>query len=205
MQRGLRSYLMHTPGSVMSHRPERLPRIGELPASIRVARLPTDCTTSFSFVPTAVLLCRISEEAGVLAIRKLRLAGTLKPLANGDWLLRAQLGATVTQECVLTLQPVRTRVDVRVGRTFVTDKRRYNPLPDFRMPNDENLELLLPEIDLYELALEVIVLEIPLYPHAIGARLDAPEDGTPNSASSEATMHESPLSNLSELYRRARS
>ncbi len=179
-------------------------RFSKMPALVVVADLPTDQTTPFLLVPGNQMRAQLATDAAVLAVRKLRLSGTFQPLPGGDWQIRAQFGATITQECVLTLENLKTRIDVPVQRTFVASKVRYNPLPDMRIPDDENLDLLSAEFDLYGIALETIMLEKPLYPQVAGARLDASRADPGDQSPEDALSRESPLANLSELYRQSR-
>ena len=55
------------------------------------------------------------------SVRKMRFAGRLTPLADGGWQLAGALGATVVQSCVVTLDPVTTRIDQPVRRTFLPE------------------------------------------------------------------------------------
>ncbi|MBC7181913.1 MAG: DUF177 domain-containing protein, partial [Roseovarius sp.] len=76
---------------------------------IRVADLSARRPVSFDLAPDAAEMARISEDLGLLGLRKLRFRGTLTAEGRADWLLQADLGATVIQPCVVTLDPVQTR------------------------------------------------------------------------------------------------
>ena len=78
-------------------------------------------------------------------------------------------GATVVQDCVVTLAPVTTRIDERVQRRYMTDP----PEPDTgeaEMPEDD-VEELPQALDLGEVMLEALALALPAYPRAAGVEL----------------------------------
>ncbi|MEM9428235.1 MAG: DUF177 domain-containing protein [Pseudomonadota bacterium] len=116
--------------------------------------------------------CRATADAlGLLGLRKLRLSGRLAPHEKAGWELTTDLGATVTQACVLTLVPVTTRVETRVVRRYSPD---LAPLPDGAElgPEDDLETEPLPEIlDLGGVAIEALALAMPDYPRADGAEL----------------------------------
>ena len=62
-------------------------------------------------MPDAAARGALAEELGLLDLRKLRLSGRITPDGDSGWRLDATLGATVVQPCVVTLQPVTTRID----------------------------------------------------------------------------------------------
>ena len=81
-----------------------------------------------------------------------------------------RLGVTVTQSCVVTLGPVRTRIDVDVDRIFAPDLPE--PDEDHQLQADEDkIEPLVDPIDLGLIALEDIALAMPAYPRAEDAGL----------------------------------
>jgi uncharacterized metal-binding protein YceD (DUF177 family) len=127
----------------------------------------------------AVALARL---LGAQAVRKLRFAGRLLPLAKGGWQLEAQLGATVVQTCVVSLEPVTTRIDEPVRRAFLpggTTMAEVVVSPD----EDDELEPLGDRIDLGRVATEALALALPAYPRKEGATLapglDTDEDDVP--------------------------
>ena len=66
--------------------------------------------TAFEITPDkADALAALAAELGVNALRKLRFAGEIKAMGKKDWKLAGRLGATVVQDCVVTLEPVTTR------------------------------------------------------------------------------------------------
>lgn len=148
------------------------------PHRITVADLKPTRPTRVEITPDDDTLSALAAELGLIALRKLRLTGALKPEGKSDWRFDGHLGATVVQPCVVTLAPVTTRIEEDVTRRFLAH------MPDLagesgggdeagvEMPEDDSIEPLGPEIDLMALLHEALVLSLPLYPRDDGAGLD---------------------------------
>jgi len=147
---------------------------------LRVADLPTKKPTRFELVPEQAALRAIAEELGLQGLRKLRFKGEISADGKRDWRLTAQLGATVTQPCVVTLEPVTTRIEEPVERRFVAEIPDFGPSAKksdedeegIEMPEDDNTELLDSHIDPGAVMLEALSLALPLYPRAEDAALE---------------------------------
>lgn len=147
---------------------------------LRVADLPTKKPTRFELVPEQAALRAIAEELGLQGLRKLRFKGEISADGKRDWRLTAQLGATVTQPCVVTLEPVTTRIEEPVERRFVAEIPDFGPSAKksdedeegIEMPEDDNTELLGSHIDPGAVMLEALSLALPLYPRAEDAALE---------------------------------
>jgi uncharacterized metal-binding protein YceD (DUF177 family) len=137
---------------------------------LRVAELPQNAKTPFSLRPDAAALRQIAEDLGLGSVRKLSFEGTLTALDRTDWQLDARLGATVVQPCVVTLEPVLTRIDADITRLFVKDYVEPDE-PEAEMPEDDRSELLTAWIDPTAVMIEALALEAPEYPRAPGAEL----------------------------------
>lgn len=140
------------------------------PTALRVAELSQNAQTPFSLRPDADSLRKIAEELDLSALRKLSFEGRLKALGRSDWQLEARLGATVVQPCVVTLEPVQTRIDVNVTRLFVQDYEEPEET-EVEMAEDDRTEPLGAWIDPAVVMIEALALEIPEYPRADGAEL----------------------------------
>lgn len=140
-------------------------------AMIRVADMAKARPVPFDLVPAAAALGALAERLGLGDLRKVRFRGVLEPAGRADWRLRARLGATVVQPCVVTLAPVTTRIDEDVERMFLADPP---PLPEgeVEMPQDDGTEPLPEVIDLGAVLAEALALAVPPYPRAEGAALD---------------------------------
>ena len=145
--------------------------MADLPRSqLRLADLATRRATAFTLEPSADERRAVAEALGIPGVKKLRFAGQLEPVGRHDWRLQADLGATVVQDCVVTLDPVSTRTDEIVTRSYLADL----PEPEAgetEMPEDDTADPLPAVIDLVEVMIEALALALPLYPRAPGADL----------------------------------
>lgn len=148
-----------------------MPALSALPKSqIRLADLTTRKATEFSLMPTADERQAVAEELGISGVKKLRFVGAITPIGRTDWTLTAALGATVVQPCVVTLDPVTTRIDEDVTRSYVADL----PEPDaaeVEMPEDDTVEPVPVTLDLAQVMIEALSLALPAYPRAADADL----------------------------------
>lgn len=138
--------------------------------ALRVAALDQNSKTRFSLRPEAAELKRIAAELDLSALRKLSFEGHVQGEGTRDWRLSGKLGATVVQACVVTLEPVSTRIDMPVTRLYVRDYIAIDA-PEAEMPEDETVEPLGKWIDPAEVMIEALVLALPLYPRSEGAAL----------------------------------
>ena len=93
-------------------------------------------TVPFSLAPDAAFCAALAEELDIRGVRKLRFDGELRPSGDSDLELNARLGVTVVQDCVVTLEPVTTRIDEDVTRLYLAN-----------MPDPEGEEAEMPEDD----------------------------------------------------------
>lgn len=138
---------------------------------ITIARLPQDAKTEFSFRPDAAMRAEIATELGLKKLSKLTLTGHIQASAALDWRLEARLGATVVQSCVVTLEPVSTRIDDDTVRHYVADWHDPED-PEVAMPDDDTIEPLGDQIDLRGLATEALALALPDFPKTPGVKFD---------------------------------
>ncbi|WP_342748693.1 DUF177 domain-containing protein [Litoreibacter ponti] len=140
------------------------------PTLLRLADLPSRVPTPISHIPNADALAALAEALDISAVRKLRLEGVLKPMGKTDWRLEARLGATVVQPCVVTLEPVTTRIEEPLERNYLAD---YEPPTEaeLEMDGDDISEALPATLDLSEVAAEALALALPPFPRAEGAEL----------------------------------
>jgi len=139
--------------------------------SLRVADLPQNAPTPFDLRPDAQALEALKHELGLLGLRKLSFVGALRAQGKRDWQLDAKLGATVIQPCVVTLEPVTTRIDIPVTRVFIADWSDPDE-PEFEIPEGDETEALGAEIDPALIMVEALSLALPQYPRKDGAELD---------------------------------
>lgn len=145
---------------------------------MRLADLATSRPTAFDLVPTAPQRLAIAQALGIIGIKKLRFAGALAPQGKTDWVLTARLGATVVQACVVTLEPVTTRIDEDVALSYVADMPEIEA-SEIEMPVADSVEALPESLDLAQVMIEALSLALPAYPRAEHADLGAASFAAP--------------------------
>lgn len=138
---------------------------------IRVADLSKSRSHPISLVPDAETRSAIARDLAIPQLRKLRFEGELKPQGRDDWTLTAQLGATVVQDCVITLEPVTTRIEEPVQRSYLASLPETGTAEEQEIPEDDSIEPLPAAIDLRALITESLALALPAYPQIEGASL----------------------------------
>ena len=130
---------------------------------LRVADLPSKKPTDFLLEFDANDRADIANDLGILAVKKLRFAGKVGAVGGQDWELTGELGATVVQPCVITLEPVTTRLDEFVRRLYLAEAPEIEG-SEVEMPDDDSVEELPAEIDLNDVLLEALALALPQFP-----------------------------------------
>ena len=137
---------------------------------LRLADLAGRSEVPFAVEPDANERASHAEALDISGIRKLRFTGTLKPQGKRDWRLDGALGATVVQECVVTLNPVTTRIDEKITRVYLADMDEPI-IGEVEMPEDESIDPLPETVDLVEVMMESLSLALPPFPRADDASL----------------------------------
>jgi len=141
------------------------------PTSIRVSSLSQSAPTPISLRPDAQTLADLRTALDVMGLKKLSFEAKLQPVGTQDWELKGRLGATVTQECVVTLEPVVTRIETDVHRIFLRDYE-MDEAAEVEMPEDDTVEPLGIWIDPAIIMEEALALALPEYPRKEGATAD---------------------------------
>lgn len=150
----------------------------EFSRPIRVAKLNNSAEQPFDETPNEVEAKALEQLLDVLAVRKMRFQGRLLPLDKTGWELIGTLGVTVTQSCVVTLESVRTRIDVDVRRQFLPLEASSEE--EMEIPDNDEIENLGTVIDLGVVAMEALILALPEYPKVEGAELENTSFTAPN-------------------------
>ncbi len=138
--------------------------------ALRVSELSQTAENAFALRPDADELARIADELELSTLRKLSFEGRIKPMGDADWALEGRLGATVVQPCVVTLDPVTTRIDTDVVRHFIREYVEPDE-PEAEMPEDDTSEALGTWIDPAIVMREALALAVPDYPRKGDAEL----------------------------------
>lgn len=123
--------------------------------------------------------------AGALSVERMRADFDVKPWGRDGWSVDGRVVAELTQACVVTLEPVTTRVDETVALKLVPPEAmaRYEEKLDDEGGIDVDPALDLPEpiedgmIDLGAIALEHFLVGVEPYPRKDGAEFDAEASG----------------------------
>jgi uncharacterized metal-binding protein YceD (DUF177 family) len=135
-----------------------------------LARVPAGEAFEVDIAPTEKEAAALARLIGATSVRRMRLSGRLAP-AGGGWRLDGRLGATVVQPCVVTLEPVTTRVDVAVQRLWLPETGGPSAEVVLIADAEDEPDPLGDRIDLGLVATEALALAVPAYPRKPGAAL----------------------------------
>lgn len=159
---------------------------------LRVADLNPHRPRAVDLQPGADERAALAQEFGLLALPALRLRGELRAVGVTDWELQAELCAEVVQPCVVSLRPVRSRIDEPVRRRWTPEPPE--PEAEEAEMGDDELDVLGRVIDLGAVLAEALALALPAWPRAADAEL-------PDLAGAQAATEEvrRPFAGLSDL------
>ncbi|MEM9426783.1 MAG: DUF177 domain-containing protein [Pseudomonadota bacterium] len=122
---------------------------------------------AFNLRPDETVRREIAARLDLLSLRKLTFAGTVAPFGARDLKLDGTLGATVVQPCVVTGDPVTTRIDGPVMRAYLAEMEMPEA-EEAEMPEDDSAEPLPASIDLAAVMEEALAIALPDWPRADG-------------------------------------
>lgn len=123
---------------------------------------------------------KIASWADVESVERFEARVALKRLSNTRFLYHAELGAELTQACVVTLEPVLSKISLDFTRTLQLVQKARNafdlggPLSPAEGDDDVPEEIESTRYDLAAPLLEEFSLAIDPYPHAPGVAFEAP-------------------------------
>ena len=169
---------------------------------LRVADLSQRSPHRFSLRPERRAMEAIASQLSLSGLRKMSFTGELRPDRGRDWRLEGTLGATVTQPCVVSLEPVTTRLDVQVTRRFLDEMPHETAsTDDIEMEEDETIDPLGNRIDLESIMIEALALALPDYPRKEDhAPVEA--EFTPPGARPIEDDHQKPFAGLADLKKK---
>src|SRR5690606_11008705 len=141
--------LAGTEGPNMANNPSNPSEIPEFSHVVEFATLRDG--TDFDIAPTPAEAKALARLMDANSLRKMRFRGRLVPFGAKGWDLQATLGATVVQPCIVTLEPVTTRIDEPVHRRFL-------PAAEAAGTDDDEIEPLGDRVDLGLIATEALAL-----------------------------------------------
>ena len=138
-------------------------------AVLRVADLNERRPTRFDLEFEPHDIDQLVRDLDLIALKKPRFQGELRAEGKSEWVLNAKLGATVQQACVVTLDPVTTRIDETITRRFIPAERISGQVDDegeIEINSDDTLEPLEQCFDLTRIFAEALALALPDYPRS---------------------------------------
>ncbi len=166
---------------------------------VTVAMLRRGRDFTFDIAPDAAETAHLARLFDARFVRKLRFGGMIR-VDGPDLVLEAGLGATVGQTCVITLEPVTTRVDLAVRRRFVP-METFGAEVEVSPEEDDEIEPLEDRIDLGLIAIEALALALPAYPRKEGAA-EGPMSSAPAGAAPLEEAEIKPFASLAALRER---
>lgn len=133
-------------------------------ACISVAKLDINHANPFTFLPERRQLNQMEQDIGDIKIDRLKFNGSINKYADGEWHLKGTIDAAITQQCVVSLEPIKCDIHALILRQFVNDLKLINSKDSGEIPDDDNYELLTDNVDLQQIARESLLLEMPAYP-----------------------------------------
>lgn len=133
----------------------------------------------------AAARAELARLAGAVSVEAMRAEFEVKPWSSDGFAVEGRVTATLTQSCVVTLEPVPGVVDEAISLKLVPPEAmaRYEETPDEEGGIDVDPALELPEpfedgvIDLGAIAVEHFLVGIDPYPRKEGAVFDAEAAG----------------------------
>jgi uncharacterized metal-binding protein YceD (DUF177 family) len=106
------------------------------------------------------------------SLSKLSITGDIRAEGGKNWRLTADVGASAVQGCVVTMEDVKTRLDVQIQRRYLSDFEAHEAEFVSEEDLDDEAEPIPEQINLLDLALETVSLNLDDFPRKEGIELD---------------------------------
>ena len=106
------------------------------------------------------------------SLSKVTIIGQIKAEGGKNWYLTAKVGATAVQSCVITVEDIKTRLDVNISRRYFADFESYEATLTSEEVLDDEAEAVPEKIDILKLALETISIGLDDFPRKEGTVLE---------------------------------
>ena len=170
-----------------------------LPWAERTANIPEETVTA-GRIATPDELEPLAEELGVLELSQLTCSYKIRPLVGNRFSVRGKILASITQNCVVTLDPVIDEVEVDLDVEFWPASQIVELSEEFDEPDREDPEPIENDkLDIGRVVFELISANINPYPRAADAELDR------HSSEEASTGQEHPFAALAQLKGRTKS
>ena len=162
----------------------------------RTANIPEETITGERTATPAELVL-LAEEFGVLELSQLTCSYKIRPLAGNRFSVRGKILASITQNCVVTLDPVVDDIEVKLDVEFWLSSQIGQLSEEFDEPDREDPEPIENDkLDIGRVVFELVSGNINPYPRAADAELDR------HSSEEASTGQEHPFAALAQLKSR---
>lgn len=157
------------------------PETPEFSRPVTLSRLNRHADHVVSETATEAERADVARLLGLLALPKLRIEGRLRPTSGDGWQFRGSLGASVVQACVVSLAPVKARIDQGINRVWLPDAvaSALDAEIELSEADIDGADPLPRVLDLGLLAIEELALALPDYPRAPDAVSPGTGDAMP--------------------------
>lgn len=133
----------------------------------------------YELVPDAGARAELAERAGVLAVPKLVAKLKVLPQGKAGAAVEGSLQATVTQTCVVTLEPFDNHIEETISLLFEPEAAiaARGPITEEIVGEDPPEPIVDGAIDLATVVAEFLTLSVDPYPRKPGAVFEAPAEG----------------------------
>lgn len=173
------------------------------PVRFRTGGLSQRKPTRFHWAPDPQSRADLARELELLALHRLEFSGQIDPGGRDEFRLQGSLKAAVDQACIVTLAPVSTEIREAITRRYVAGLAAPEG-EEAEMPEDDTVEPMPEVLDLAEIAVEALMLALPLYPRAAGAEFGETTH-IPAGATPIAEPETKPFAGLAALAERLKS
>lgn len=138
--------------------------------------LPTKTSRRISTEATDAECAALAESLDLKEIRQLTVKAEIAPAAAGEgvWRVSGEVTASIDQACVVTLGPVKARLEEPFDRMFSRFAEEDTAIDiDIEYDQDDPPEPLGDGVDIGALAIEALVLGLNPYPRTRGAEFQA--------------------------------
>jgi len=141
----------------------------------------------------------LARRFGTPSVDQFRVTATLRAVPGGA-MLTGTVAARLTQQCVVTMEPVETRLEEPLDRRFAP-ANQIESEGAFDPEAEDPPDPLTDEIDVGEIAAETAALAIDPYPRAAGAKVERNSATPPGSAPLDDDAVK-PFASLADLKKR---
>lgn len=112
------------------------------------------------------------DTLGLRSLKKVSIVGQVAAEGRKNWTFNATVGASAVQTCVVSGDDVKTRLDVKIVRRYLSNYDEHEAENTSEEELDAEVEPIPDQIDLLAMAFETIMLSLDEYPRLPGMALE---------------------------------